>query len=125
MSTLELYALLSERGVTLQASGDKLRFAPRDALTPELVEEVRQHKRGLMTLLRGEAEGRPVPPLPWQLERLVRAAADELLEVSIRGVKDTNRYVMGYACAYLIGDREHALSKLWEVRKLWERERLS
>lgn len=127
MSALELYTLLTKHGVILEASGDRLRYSPKDALTPELVEQVRQHKRALVTLLEGKAGGRSVPPLPSQLEQLVRAASDGLLEIPQTKlyVKDVNQYVMGYACAYLLGDREHALSKLWEVRRLWQGDRVS
>lgn len=62
-----------------------------------------------------------VPRLPWQLERLVRAASlDDPLRVDVRGVLDPNRYVMAWGCSYLTGDREEALARLWALYRAWK-----
>ena len=58
--------------------------------------------------------------LPWQLERLVHAASSGLLRFSITGIPDTNRYVMAWACNYLVSDKQEALERLWEVYNLWQ-----
>lgn len=66
-----------------------------------------------------------VPRLPWQLERLVSAAAcnqlpkDPVMLVSGL-VPNLNRYTLGWAAAYLVSDRQEALSRLWQVRRVWQ-----
>lgn len=62
-----------------------------------------------------------VPGLPWQLERLIRAASlDDPLRVDVRGVLDPNRYVMAWGCAYLTGDRDEAVRRLWLAYRAWQ-----
>ncbi len=51
MDAAVLVETLKARGVTLEAHGDKLRWTPRDALTPGEVERLRQHKRDIMEVL--------------------------------------------------------------------------
>jgi TubC N-terminal docking domain len=45
-------------GVTLVPNGDRLRFHPASALTPELVEELRQHKESILQILARQGEDR-------------------------------------------------------------------
>jgi hypothetical protein len=61
-----------------------------------------------------------LPRLPWQLERLVSAASSNALELELRGVHDLNRYTMAWAAAYLTGDRDEALARLWAVHRAWQ-----
>ena len=49
---------LQALGITLRAQGDKLRFHPRDAMTPELLAGIRDHKQDLLRLL---TEPTPAP----------------------------------------------------------------
>lgn len=68
-----------------------------------------------------------LPPLPWQLERLVSAASSDLLPkdplmLPSGLVPDMNRYTLAWAASYLVGDRQEALSRLWQVRRAWQRE---
>jgi hypothetical protein len=68
-----------------------------------------------------------LPCLPWQLERLVRAASSDLLPEGSTMLKpglvtDLNRYTLSWAAAYLTGDRDEALSRLWQVRRAWQSE---
>jgi len=59
----ELLVELFRRGVTVKADGDKLRFFPRSKLTPELVEQLRQHKGAILkTLSRVLVPARPAKP---------------------------------------------------------------
>ena len=51
MSVGQVLAEVERRGVTLAPAGDKLRFRPKDALPPELVEELRAHKASILRLL--------------------------------------------------------------------------
>ena len=71
-----------------------------------------------------------VPRLPWQLERLISAAASNQLpqgtvKLPSGLVPDLNRYTLGWAAAYLAGDRQEALSRLWQVRRVWQGENAS
>ncbi len=49
-----LLAELTRQGIELQARGNRLRYRPRAALTPELVEQVRARKSELLSLLAPE-----------------------------------------------------------------------
>jgi hypothetical protein len=53
MSTPELLSELDRLGVRLEADGDRLRYSPRSALTPELFARLKAHKAELLALLRG------------------------------------------------------------------------
>jgi hypothetical protein len=68
-----------------------------------------------------------LPRLPWQLERLVRAASSDLLPegstmLASGLVTDLNRYTLAWAASYLTGDRDEALSRLWQARRVWQSE---
>ena len=68
MTAAELLAELRRRGVKLTVNGDRLRYeAPRGALTPELLEAMRQHKPELLRLLSR-------PPIPQDVVAGVEAA---------------------------------------------------
>lgn len=51
MTTLALLSDLAAVGVTLQPQGDKLRFHPRDRVTPELLDRITEHKPELLRVL--------------------------------------------------------------------------
>lgn len=64
-------------------------------------------------------EGREdtIPRLPFALERLVSAASGNLLMgFTFDGVPDINRYVMAWACAYLVGGSKEARDRLQQVQ---------
>jgi hypothetical protein len=48
MTTAELLATLHQRGVNLKVEGDRLRYCPRSAVTPELASQMKLHKNELM-----------------------------------------------------------------------------
>ena len=74
--------------------------------------EVSEHK-GVKIIGRGDS----LPRLPFALERLVSAASSNLLAgFTFEGVPDINRYVMAWACCYLVGDRNEALNRLRQVQ---------
>ncbi len=62
-------AALKAKGITLTAAGEKLRYsAPRGAVTPELLETLRQYKAELLALLSAPAPAPvtwPDPSAPW------------------------------------------------------------
>ena len=64
MTATELLADLDRRGVRLEARGDRLRYAPRSALTPELVERLRSHKTELLAVLSDAGAGSSQFPAP-------------------------------------------------------------
>ncbi|MEX0642334.1 MAG: hypothetical protein WD468_06520 [Pirellulales bacterium] len=84
MSAFQLLAELGRLGVRLKVDGDRLRFSPQSAVTPELVERLKTHKAELIALVsiiggsvkvwvsepkgvqvRGEDAGQPDPD-PWE-----------------------------------------------------------
>ena len=64
MTTAELLADLGRLGIELVAHGDKLRYRPRSAMTPDLAERLKTHKSALLAVLRpaeGPARADPLP----------------------------------------------------------------
>lgn len=51
MDALELVTTLKARGATLLPRGDRLRIQPGSIVTPELAEQVREHKAEILALL--------------------------------------------------------------------------
>ena len=51
VSAAELLADLARRGIRLEADGERLRYHPRSALTPDLLDRLKAHKAELLTLL--------------------------------------------------------------------------
>ena len=69
----DLLAHLSRLGVELVPRGDRLRYRPRSAVTPDLVERLRTHKTQLLAILR-HAEGpggATVGPRAGESERVI------------------------------------------------------
>jgi hypothetical protein len=59
MTVLEVINEVRRRGIALVAHGDKLRYAPRSAVTPELREHLAAHKSEIMAELKTR-QGEPV-----------------------------------------------------------------
>ena len=55
MSAAELMVDLIRLGIRLEAHGDRLRYHPRSAMTPDLAERLRTHKAELLVILRPKA----------------------------------------------------------------------
>ena len=51
MTATEILSELERRGVRLEVVADRLRFRPKEAVTPELVEVLKQHKGEILTVL--------------------------------------------------------------------------
>ena len=118
---MNLRQKLEYKGVTLTP---KLTFKSAVPLDAETLTLLRTHKADLLKDLTAPDT---VPRLPWQLERLVSAAAcDQLPQGTVKLasglVPDLNRYTLGWAAAYLTSDRAEALSRLWQVRYVWQGE---
>jgi hypothetical protein len=132
MTTAELQNALTAHGVTLEPRGATLRA--RGPLTPELREAIKEHKAELLSLLEPQTPGasperKPIPPLPWQLERLVSAAASRLLPtgaVPLPGgfVPDLGRYVLACLAGHCTGAPE-AIERLWDAYHAWRPEEVN
>ena len=53
MSVAELFADLMRLNVRLEAHGDRLRYSPRSAVTPDLADLMKTHKDELLAILCG------------------------------------------------------------------------
>jgi hypothetical protein len=60
MQALRVLSEVQHRNVTLWAAGDRLRFSPATALTPELIDGLRENKEFFLRML----ERRNLPPDP-------------------------------------------------------------
>jgi TubC N-terminal docking domain len=56
MSAAELLADLDRLGIRLEADGDRLRYHPRSALTPELLDRLKAGKADVLAILRPAPE---------------------------------------------------------------------
>lgn len=109
-----LLSTLEAQGFNLSVEQGRLKIAPASKLTPELREALQTNRDDVIACL-------TVPRLPWQLERLVNAAAsDSLKGVTLPGIHDEVRYTLAWTTSYLVGDRDEALRRLWQVYRAWQ-----
>jgi hypothetical protein len=59
MNAAELLLDLGRLGIRLEAHGDRLRYSPRSALTPDLADRLKAHKAELLVMLRPTPELAP------------------------------------------------------------------
>lgn len=52
MTAADLLAELNERGITVEARGDRLRYSPPSAVTPDLADRMKARKGELLAILR-------------------------------------------------------------------------
>jgi hypothetical protein len=80
----ELLYQISERGVTLRCARaqGRLHYSPKDALEPELLDELRAHKQEIMQILREDEEMRRTGVI--QSERQVFEMAREFFGLDDR-----------------------------------------
>ena len=72
----EILEEVGRRGISLFPKGDRLRFYPKNALTPELLEELKEHKAEMLVVL-GEEPVR---------------SADEVLEMAREYLGPSQRF---------------------------------
>jgi hypothetical protein len=88
MVVAEVLSAVEQRGITLVVSEGNLRLRPASALTPELVEELRQHKAEILETLSEEVIDSPTDVLSIAREVLPplkeedRVDLDELLQAN-------------------------------------------
>lgn len=56
MSAAQLFTDLARLGIQIEAHGDRLRYSPRSAVTPDLADRMKAHKSELLAILRRDAE---------------------------------------------------------------------
>lgn len=66
-----------------------------------------------------------VPRLPWQLEALLRVAGSGVLPKGMVKISDglvtgLGSYTLAWGCAYLTGEPDEALGRLWAVYRVWQ-----
>ena len=54
MTATEIIRDLQSRGVELRAEGDRLRFRPKEAVTPDLIKILKQHKAEIIAAVAGD-----------------------------------------------------------------------
>ena len=54
MTATEILNELQRRGVELRAEGDRLRFRPKEAVTPDLIKILKQHKAEIIAAVAGD-----------------------------------------------------------------------
>ena len=64
MSTAELLIELARQGIRLEASEGRLRYHPRSAASPELIERMQAHKADLLRSAAGDAMSKPNSATP-------------------------------------------------------------
>ena len=62
MTATTLINDLARLEIQLKADGDRLRYAPRSAVTPALAEQIKAHKGELLEILRNPTAGREMKP---------------------------------------------------------------
>jgi len=82
MSTAELLLDLGRVGIRLEADGERLRYCPRSALTPDLLDRLKAHKAELLALLR------PVPIVKAQPMPSVKPTAKPVCRCGSRAWQD-------------------------------------
>lgn len=82
MQALRVLSEVQHRNVTLWAAGDRLRFSPASALTPELVDGLRENKGFILrTLERREAARQDTSPLVANVGDVLQIAREVLGQV--------------------------------------------
>jgi len=56
LTAAKVLSRVQGHGITLLPDGDRLRFRPAAALTPEMIDELRQHKEDILKILRRREE---------------------------------------------------------------------
>lgn len=117
MNPKSIILSLEQQGIRLEA-GVNLAFTSAEPITRSQLDILERHKSELGAYLLTDRE--MIPRLPWQLDRLVRAASSGLLTLNLPGILDANTYTLAWACAYLTGGGEEALRRLTQVYDAWQ-----
>jgi hypothetical protein len=123
----DLLAYVDRTGGRVWLENDTLNYdLPTDR--PELLEQLRQQKERLIGYLEAHTPDTParVPTASAVLlERVIGAASNGSLpsgavQLEHGLVPDLERYVLGWAAAYLTGATSEAAKRLWDVWRTWQ-----
>ena len=67
VSAAQLMTDLARLGIRIEAHGDRLRYSPRSAVTPDLADRMKAHKGELLAILRRDPEAPAVAPTECEL----------------------------------------------------------
>jgi len=82
MLAIELYQTLNNDGVQLWAEGEKLRFAPKEKITPFLLAELKANKNELLSLLAAND-----PPPKGEIKPVIQETVRQVLTAQIEPLK--------------------------------------
>ncbi|MFQ5733601.1 MAG: hypothetical protein ACE5KM_16820 [Planctomycetaceae bacterium] len=128
MTVPDLLETLRRGGVSIRADGDRLRLSPREAVSPELIDELRLHKAEILTRLSNHPDSVTAEDRQAAYEEAVAeatrlycgghidwpsvdAAAELILSASTR--RELNAGVQQYVAA-VAGDNHENLSESLE-----------
>ena len=126
-----LLAELVRRGIYIEAQAGRLRYRPRDRMTPDLAEKLRRHKPELLARLgaAGEAPGRyteaeerllgGVPAPVRTTVDLVKATFADLGGATVVEVRPDRPYLRRRAAAHIREARRTDRSQAVALRDAW------
>jgi len=97
MSPAELLMDLGRLGIRLEADGERLRYHPRSALTPDLMVRLKAHKPALLAMLRPTPAAGPALPVATRdatvksAKPVCRCGSRTWRDVPVRGGKSVRR----------------------------------
>ena len=93
MSAAELLLDLGRLGIRLEAHGERLRYFPRSALTPDLLGRLKAHKAELLALLRPmiAIEPQPMPTIKPTAKPVCRCGSTTWRDVPIHNGQSVRR----------------------------------
>lgn len=107
MNAAELLDDLTRLGIRFEADGERLRYYPRSALTPDLLDRLKASKADLLALLKPTHDVAPAIPLASRDARetpakaICRCGSATWRDVPIHGGQSTRRDCAG--CGRFIG----------------------
>ena len=78
MTTAQLMTDLEQQGIRIEAHGERLRYSPKSAVTPDLVTRMKIHKAGLLAILSGGLDTRDKDPINEMYRRINVAMPREI-----------------------------------------------
>jgi len=97
MSAAELLLDLGRVGIRLEADGERLRYCPRSAMTPDLLGRLKAHKVELLALLRPVpiVKAQPMPPVKPMAKAVCRCGSSTWRDVPSHNGQSVRRDCAG------------------------------
>jgi hypothetical protein len=115
MTPRDLLKELCERGLWLRVEGDRIGFAPKELVTPELLDALRELKREVLDLLRWETCFLEAP-------LSVFGQSELRVELHVAGLAETIWFASNQSQVELLLQEGVARGRIWqaeEIRILW------